>query len=88
MTIKDTLAERQSTHGKFEDHAIVSQKLKYVLHSRDSWSGLDSIQQEALDMICHKMARIIAGNPDHPDHWHDISGYATLVEEALHNAPV
>ena len=37
----------------------------------------------ALDMICNKMARIVNGDPSYIDNWHDISGYATLVEQEL-----
>jgi hypothetical protein len=39
--------------------------------------------QESLDMICHKMARILNGNPYHFDSWHDIIGYARLIESEL-----
>jgi len=42
-------------------------------------------QREALDMICHKIARIVNGNPDYADSWTDIAGYATLVAERLEN---
>jgi hypothetical protein len=40
-------------------------------------------QREALDMIAHKIARIINGDPDYADSWVDIAGYATLVSERL-----
>jgi len=39
--------------------------------------------QEALDVICGKIARIIAGDPYHSDHWRDIAGYATLIQNIL-----
>ena len=47
-------------------------------------------QVEALDMICHKIGRIINGDPDYADSWHDIAGYAQLVADRLtreENAP-
>jgi hypothetical protein len=44
---------------------------------------LSAMQREALDMIAHKIARILNGNPDVHDHWHDIVGYASLVAENL-----
>ena len=44
---------------------------------------LDSDQQEALDMICHKIGRIINGDPDYADSWVDIAGYAQLVANRL-----
>jgi hypothetical protein len=36
-----------------------------------------------LEMIAHKIARVLNGNPDHHDHWHDISGYAQCAAERL-----
>ena len=40
-------------------------------------------QWEALEMIVHKMARIVNGNPDNADSWLDIAGYAMLVADRL-----
>jgi hypothetical protein len=34
-------------------------------------------------MIQHKIARILNGDPTYTDNWHDIAGYATLVEQHL-----
>jgi hypothetical protein len=82
MTIQKTLKERQKTHGDFATHAKISQKLKAVLWEHDH-QGLDADQIEALEMICHKIARILNGNPNVHDHWHDIAGYSTLVAERL-----
>ena len=42
-----------------------------------------SRQAEAMDMIIHKIGRIINGNPDVVDHWLDIAGYAQLVADRL-----
>lgn len=36
---------------------------------------------EALEMICTKIARILAGNARESDHWSDIAGYAELGRE-------
>lgn len=44
---------------------------------------MDPDQKEALSMIFSKIARILNGDPDHIDSWHDIAGYATLVEDRL-----
>ena len=40
-------------------------------------------QQEALDMIAHKLGRIINGNPYYVDSWVDIVGYAQLIVNEL-----
>ena len=81
--INETLLQRQQTHGDFETHALISQVLKGVMQSRAGWNKLENDQKESLDMIAHKIARILNGNPDTHDHWHDIAGYATLVANRL-----
>lgn len=82
MNINETLEERAKTHGNFESHARLSQALKlaFAIHCQ---TGLAFDQQEAIDMILHKLARIGNGNPNIHDHWHDIAGYATLVANRL-----
>jgi hypothetical protein len=75
----DVLAERSKTHGDFEDNARTMQKLKHVIRKANNWVDLSDVQKEALDMICVKIGRIVTGNPYEPDHWLDISGYATLA---------
>jgi len=73
------LKERQKTHGEYAQLASIAQRLKTVLRTGISSNKLDRVQQESLDLICTKLARIVCGNPDEPDHWVDISGYADLV---------
>lgn len=83
MSVQQTLDSRQSTHGDFADHARITQLLKTVIHNQPNWKNLNVMQRESLDMIMHKVGRIMAGNPDHADHWHDIQGYAKLIEDRL-----
>jgi hypothetical protein len=83
--INETLAQREQTHGKFEIHASICQSLTGLMRSRHGWEKLADDQREALEMIAHKIARILNGNPDIHDHWHDIAGYATLVANELNN---
>lgn len=79
------LAERGSRYGTFVGHAAVTMALKGVIDAelakRDKELADD--QQEALDMICHKIGRIINGDPDYADSWVDIAGYAQLVADRL-----
>ncbi len=84
MNVEDTLNERRKTHGDFSLNASISQHLKAALEQHAAWGMLEPTQREALHMICHKMSRILAGNPNEPDHWRDIAGYATLVEKDIH----
>lgn len=81
--INTTLEERGKRYGAFKDHALLSQQLKSVMELRDSWFTLEADQKEALEMIAHKIARILNGDPNYDDSWHDIAGYATLVAERL-----
>ena len=83
--VENTLNERGNRYGSFLGHAQVTQDLKAVIHfhlkERDKSLKVD--QQEALDMICHKIGRIINGDADYADSWHDIAGYASLVDKRL-----
>lgn len=83
--IDATLAERGTKYGKFADHAAVTYKLKNVLreHSGSHGKSYAYDQAEALDMICHKLGRIVNGDPDYADSWVDIAGYAKLVADRL-----
>ena len=83
MDINETLDQRQKTHGIFTDHAQISQKLKAIISVQYNYGGLEDDKKEALEMIMHKVARILNGNSDIHDHWHDIAGYATLVANRL-----
>lgn len=79
------LAERGNRYGKFADHADLSQRLKVAItdHLSRHNKALEFDQQEAIDMICHKLARIANGDPDYADSWVDIAGYAKLVADRL-----
>ena len=83
--VDETLDARAVEYGKFIEGAEVMQMLKRVvlnaLNNRDKTLAHD--QAESLDMIIHKIGRIINGNPDVVDHWLDIAGYAQLVADRL-----
>lgn len=79
--VQQTLAAREKTYGSFMDVANLSQRLQAVMD--DGPAELRNDQREALQMICSKIARILCGNPDYIDNWHDIAGYAALVERRL-----
>lgn len=87
VSILNLLEIRGRTHGDFSDHARITQSLKDVLREELTFRNergqkrLTTTQLESLDMIVHKIGRIIAGNSHHRDHWDDIAGYATLVAE-------
>ena len=75
------LVERQTTHGNFEDNAIVSQAIKDLLRAGPGWLKLSAIERESMDMIALKFSRILSGKSMEKQHWEDVVGYAKLVEE-------
>lgn len=79
------LAERGSRYGKFADHANITQMLKACIqgHARQHGKEMSAAQREALDMIAHKIGRIVNGDPNYVDSWRDIEGYAKLVADEL-----
>lgn len=83
--VDEILDERGNKYGKFETHAMITQSFKHYLREqlqlRDK--ELTDDQLEALDMIFHKIARIINGDPNYADSWVDIAGYAKLVADRL-----
>jgi hypothetical protein len=87
--LEATLQQRGQTHGDYTDHARISQELKAtVAHELDLRKSrgqppLEATARESIDMILHKIARVIAGEWDEPDHWQDIAGYATITEKRI-----
>jgi hypothetical protein len=79
------LQERGNRYGKFSGQAEISQHLKGVLRKYEADRGCDLApdQREALEMVLHKIARIINGDPNYHDSWADIAGYAKLVADRL-----
>lgn len=82
-TIDQTLAERGTRYGNFSDHANITQALKRVMRQSKQWNNLADDQAEALEMMAHKIGRILNGDPNYVDSYHDIIGYTRLVEQRL-----
>ena len=86
-SIEDTLEQRGRNYGDFKEHAALSQKLKILFDEHVMEHGNPELfhyaMNEAIEMIFHKVARIANGDPTYADSWHDIAGYATLVEKEL-----
>jgi hypothetical protein len=93
--ISDTLHERVIRYGDFAEHAKIAQDLQDVMRAalttfgvkigeiRVAWDDLSPVQKQALTVIADKIARILSGDPNYADNWHDIQGYAKLVEDRL-----
>ena len=81
--IDSTLDERQATYGDFADHAMITQQIKKAMVDSKNWRLLSESKKECLEMVAHKIGRILNGDPDFHDSWHDIIGYVTLIEREL-----
>ena len=83
VDIESLVTERGNRYGKFADGAKIMRSLKAVMHNTDGWSRLTDSQREALDMIQHKIGRILNGDPAYDDNWKDIAGYSKLIADEL-----
>lgn len=95
MSIESTLAERGNRYGDFTDHADLAQGIQFRMQKFclkadndvgfiEPWKDrLNNVQRQALTVISDKIARILSGDPNYADNWHDIQGYAKLVEDRL-----
>ena len=83
--VDEVLDQRALDYGAFKDGAALMQGMKRLLadHAQKHSKTFADDQWEALEMIVHKIGRIVNGNPDKVDHWTDIAGYAKLVADRL-----
>lgn len=82
-TIDETLTQRGNKYGDFYEHARISQNIKAAMVDSPNWDSLTPAMKEALEMVAHKAGRILNGDPNFHDSWHDIIGYVRLVEKNL-----
>lgn len=83
MNVEEILNERGSVHGPWSVQSGITQKIKEVMFDAKGYAALSRSQRDALEMIATKMGRILAGDPNHQDHWDDIAGYATLASKEI-----
>jgi len=83
--VEEILKQRNKPHGSFDDNARITCRFQAVIYAEEGWKRLTDVQALALQMILHKVARVLSGDPNFPDHWDDIAGYATLVSNRLHH---
>lgn len=80
MRLAGTPRRRLKSHGDFAESARISQGIKALLRSGRRWARMSAAKREAAEMEAFKLARIVSGDPDHRDHWRDVSGYGHLGE--------
>ena len=81
--IEQTLEDRGAQYGIFAEHARITQAIKAAMADSPNWLSLPADMREALEMVAHKTGRILNGNPDYHDSWHDIIGYTKLVADRI-----
>lgn len=81
--IDATLKERGARYGSFRTQAAIAQALKEVMWALPSFKKMTPDKKQALEVIADKIARILNGDPEYHDNWHDIVGYAKLVADTL-----
>lgn len=82
-SLQATLDARGNRYGEFADNALIAQRLKEIMREGIRWEAMPAFQREALDIIASKISRMLSGDPNYADNWHDIQGFAKLVEERL-----
>lgn len=82
-SITATLVERGNRYGDFNEHARITQAIKAAMADSPNWATLPPDMKEALEMVAHKIGRILNGDPRYHDSWHDIIGYTKLVADTL-----
>lgn len=83
MSVEKTLEERGGRYGNFEHHAKIAQDLQDVMRAEPGWGLLKADQRQALTVIADKIARMLNGDAGYRDNWHDIVGYAKLVDDRM-----
>lgn len=77
------VADRGQIHGQWSHQSDICQHMKQYAMGQPGYEKLSRSQRDGLDMILVKISRILAGDPNHKDHWDDIAGYARLVAREL-----
>lgn len=83
MDIEATLEERGNRYGEFKEHARITQNIKRAMQDSPNWDKLSDDKKESLEMVAHKIGRILNGDPEYDDSWIDIEGYTHLVTQEL-----
>jgi hypothetical protein len=81
--VDQILGERGNRYGTFESNAKTCQLLKNVLHSQEGWYRLSYVQREAVEMMMHKISRLVNGDATYLDTVVDIAGYNQLMLEHM-----
>jgi len=84
--VNNILEQRGKRYGSFVGQAHVTDRLSSAIEDelQKRNKKLLPVQQQAINMIVSKLARIINGDSNYDDNWIDIAGYSQLVVDYLH----
>ena len=80
-----TLVARGAIYGDYRDGVTIRHELMSTLkegYRVQNGAPMPPLYQEYLWDICNKLSRL-AKCPQHIDSWHDVAGYAQLIENAI-----
>ena len=86
LEIQAIIEDRSAQNGDYTNIARYTQAIKRVIWSSPNWRAMSDDQRETMEMLAHKMGRVLSGDPNHAGHWLDIAGYATLSAERVGKA--
>lgn len=87
MSVDDILKQRGKRYGLFAEHARITQNIKRAMVDSPNWANLSDDKKESLEMVAHKIGRVLNGDPAYLDNWVDIEGYSQLVANILRGKP-
>ena len=83
MTVSDILEQRGSRYGSFDSNSLTCQLIKRTMRAGQSYEKLSDCQKEALDMVAHKIARIVNGDVLYRDSFRDAMHYFELALNSM-----
>lgn len=86
--VNETLKERGKVYGDYKGGSEFRAKVMELIvdrYAEVNHGGMPAIHMVYVYDIVNKLSRL-AVTPYHIDTWHDIAGYATLVEKAFKKA--
>ena len=85
--VSNTLEERGETYGDYTGGIKFRTELKKLIYARYESvhnKPMTREQEEYFSDVIMKISRL-AVSPEHKDSWHDLAGYALLMEGVLNN---
>lgn len=94
MDANETIRGREPLYGDFTKRAAITDAIIAICEGQPDemdiihvalpvtrWRDMDPVKRQAIRAIADKLGRILNGDPEHVDNWHDIQGYAKLAED-------